>query len=71
MPLPRMLRLRAVLDRTALPKSTVYQKIKEGEFPKPVPLGPKSVAWVESEIEDWLLERIRRRDQSPDRRTTG
>ncbi|MEL7306578.1 MAG: AlpA family phage regulatory protein, partial [Pseudomonadota bacterium] len=32
--------------------------ISEGTFPKQVSLGAKSVAWVESEVDDWIMERI-------------
>ena len=34
---------------------------KAGQFPKRVPLGPNRVGWVESEVLDWLEERLRRR----------
>jgi len=33
-----------------------------GKFPKRVPLGPGRVGWIESEVEDWMRERIARRD---------
>jgi len=32
-----------------------------GKFPKRVQLGPSRVGWIESEIEDWLKERIAKR----------
>jgi prophage regulatory protein len=34
----------------------------EGTFPKPVKLGARAVAWVESEVEEWILARIEERD---------
>jgi prophage regulatory protein len=45
-----------------MPKSTIYEKIKEGTFPKPLRLGAKSVAWIESEIDAWISECVQRRD---------
>ena len=37
---------------------------KAGQFPKRVQLGPCRVGWVESEVLEWLQERIKRRDRS-------
>lgn len=47
------LRLPAVKARTGLSRSIIYQKIKQGEFPAPIKLGPRVSAWVESEIDGW------------------
>ncbi|MDR3411824.1 MAG: AlpA family phage regulatory protein, partial [Formivibrio sp.] len=44
----RILRLPNVLDRTGLSRSTVYQRVSEGRFPRPVSLGDRAVGWVES-----------------------
>jgi prophage regulatory protein len=54
----RILRLRNVIDRTGLSRSTVYQRVSEGRFPKPVSLGARAVGWVESEIEEWIGNQI-------------
>ena len=35
---------------------------KAGRFPKRVQLGPGRVGWVESEVQAWLEERIKKRD---------
>ena len=35
---------------------------KAGRFPKRVQLGPCRVGWVESEVLDWLQERLNQRD---------
>ena len=44
-----------------------YQHIarleKAGQFPKRVPLGPNRVGWVESEVLDWLQERLAQREE--------
>ena len=60
----RIIRLKEVIDSTGLARSTIYKNISEGSFPKPVPLGDRCVGWVESEVHDWILERIRERDLS-------
>ena len=58
----RIIRLKEVIDCTGLGRSTIYKYIAEGAFPKPVPLGDRCVAWVESEVHDWILARIEARD---------
>jgi prophage regulatory protein len=54
----RILRLPNVLDRTGLSRSTVYQRVTEGRFPRPVSLGDRAVGWVESDIEEWISRQI-------------
>jgi prophage regulatory protein len=53
-----ILRLPAVKARTGLSRSTIYLRISEGGFPKPVSLGGRAVGWVEAEINDWLNQQI-------------
>jgi prophage regulatory protein len=53
-----ILRLPAVKGRTGLSRSTIYLRISEGRFPKPVSLGGRAVGWVEAEIQQWLEQRI-------------
>jgi hypothetical protein len=36
----------------------MYERIKEEQFPKPIKIGQRSVAWVESDIDDWIKEKI-------------
>ncbi|MDE2679645.1 MAG: AlpA family transcriptional regulator [Gemmatimonadota bacterium] len=54
----RFVRLHEVMARTGLSRSTIYVMMAEGRFPKPVPLGERSVGWIESELEEWLRDRI-------------
>ena len=54
----RILRLPEVLARTGLSRSTIYLRIEQGRFPRPVPLGGRAVGWIESEIDEWIRERI-------------
>ena len=55
----RVLRLREVLDRVGLSKSTLWRLIKAGQFPKPISLGPRAVGWIEEEIDQWISSRSR------------
>lgn len=54
----RILRRRQVETQTGLARSTLYQLIAEGSFPKQIHLGPRSVGWLASEVEGWLAARI-------------
>ena len=56
---PAFLRRKQVEARTGLSRSTIYLYIKNGAFPKPVPLGPRAVGWLESDIGDWIAERLK------------
>ena len=53
-----ILRLPAVKQRTGLSRSTIYLRISEDSFPKPVSLGGRAVGWIESEINSWLEQQI-------------
>lgn len=56
---PRIfLRIDEVIRRSGLGKSTIYALMKKGEFPACVSLGPRCVAWVESELEEWQARRL-------------
>lgn len=56
-----ILRLPAVKASTGLSRSTIYNRISEGDFPRPVNLGGRAVGWLENEIQDWLQRRIEAR----------
>jgi prophage regulatory protein len=43
---------------TGLSRSTIYLMMSRGEFPRPVKITGKAVAWPESVIKNWLAERI-------------
>jgi prophage regulatory protein len=50
---------RAVRERTSLSRATIYRKIADHpDFPRPVPLSERRVAWVEAEIDDYVAKRI-------------
>jgi prophage regulatory protein len=61
----RFLRLKDVLAICGKSRSSVYDAIKKGDFPKPVKLSARSSAWVASEVEQWAVECIRASRQSP------
>ncbi|MCG7867613.1 MAG: AlpA family transcriptional regulator [Candidatus Thiodiazotropha taylori] len=53
-----ILRLPTVKARTGLSRSTIYLRISEDSFPKPISLGNRAVGWVEAEINEWLDQQI-------------
>lgn len=50
-------RRKEVENLTGLSRSTIYDKMKDGSFPRPVNLSTRAVAWPESVIAKWLAER--------------
>ena len=54
----RFLRLPEVLARTGLSRSTIYVRLDQGRFPRPVSLGGRAVGWIEAEVDEWIRERI-------------
>ncbi|SDY53792.1 helix-turn-helix transcriptional regulator [Citreimonas salinaria] len=49
----------AVQDITGLSRSTIYALMDRGEFPRPVKLSARIVAWPESRIDAWLAKRTK------------
>jgi len=52
----RIIRLKTVLDRTGLSRSTIYRKIAEGTFPRQVPISIHGSGWYESSINRWMAD---------------
>lgn len=52
------LRLPEVKTVTGLSKSSLYALIRANSFPAPVRLGPRTVAWVRTEVKQWAAERV-------------
>ncbi|EGR4170118.1 AlpA family transcriptional regulator, partial [Vibrio cholerae] len=57
----RLIRFREVLAMTGLSRSSMYRFIEENQFPTQVQLGGRAVAWVESEVQEWIAQRITNR----------
>ena len=47
----QIFRIKTVCDITGLPKSTVYAKMLNGEFPRPIKLGHRAVGWKSEELQ--------------------
>jgi len=57
----RFLRLPEVMRRVGYSRPSIYRKIDNTEFPAPVSLGGRAVAWLESEIDAWIESRVKTR----------
>lgn len=54
----RLIRRKEVQSKTGLGASSIYAEMAKGKFPKAIILSERRVAWVESEIDAWIAERI-------------
>lgn len=60
----RFIRLRTVMNKTGLSRSTIYNKLKQDSkyfdptFPNQIKLGGGAVAWIEHEIDDWMEDQV-------------
>jgi len=43
---------------TSKPRPSIYRESREGTFPKPIQLGKRRLAWLEQDIQDWVLVRL-------------
>jgi len=54
----KIIRLPAVKDKTGISRSSIYLRMNKGEFPKSISLGDRAIGWLESDIEQWLEEKV-------------
>ena len=55
---PRFLRLPEVLEMTGMGKTFIYDRMKQGTFPKQIQLGSRSVVWNEQEVIQWMEDQM-------------
>ena len=56
----RMMRIPEVAEVTGLSKTTIWRRVKSGDFPAPLRLGSlttRSVGWREGDVEKWIESR--------------
>lgn len=58
----KFIRLPQVIERTALSRSTIYEMMQAGSFPRPAKIGVRSNGWLESEIQNWMEQRAAQRE---------
>lgn len=55
----RIIRLREVMSLTGLSRTSTYEHISRGVFPKPIPLGGRMIGWRASEVDAVIKARVR------------
>lgn len=55
----RFIRLKEVKKICGLSRTTLYQKIKKGEFPESYALGVRAIGWLASDVDAWIASRVK------------
>ena len=63
----QMIKIGDVVKKTRLSKATFYRLVNSGKCPKQVIMSERSAIWLEDEVEEFIEDRIRRRDTSNDK----
>lgn len=57
----KLVKIQVVLERCAVSRATLYRMIEKGAFPRPKSLtGGRAVAWLESDVSEWIASRVTR-----------
>jgi prophage regulatory protein len=54
----RLLPITKVIDKTSKSRSSIYEDVRAGTFPKPVRIGPNRIAWPEAAVDSWIASRV-------------
>ena len=54
----RLIRRKEVQAKTGLCTSSIYALMKKGDFPQSLQISIRRVAWIESEVDQWISDRI-------------
>ena len=60
-----ILRIADLVAAIGLGRSKIYELVADGEFPRPVQLGPRATGWLRSEVEEWIASRPRATGDRP------
>ncbi|MBN8544266.1 MAG: AlpA family phage regulatory protein [Alphaproteobacteria bacterium] len=53
-----LLTIYQVIEQTGLARSTIYARMKEQNFPRPIGVGKRSKRWISTVIDHWVAEQI-------------
>jgi prophage regulatory protein len=53
-----ILDLQQVIERVKYKRSSIYDLVRAGRFPRPIALGPKRRGWIADEVDTWIRERV-------------
>jgi len=60
----KIIRLPKVIEKTGLSRSTIYLLLSRAEFPQQIKLSPRTMGFLESEVDAWLAEKATNRGAS-------
>ena len=60
----KILRLDDVKSKTGLGRTTIYDQVRAGDFPRPIKISSRAIGWIDEEIEGWVQDRVSARDSS-------
>jgi prophage regulatory protein len=60
----RFIRKNPTAEKVGYHPAHVMRLVRQNKFPKPVRLGPNSIAFVEDEVEEWMRARLEERDSA-------
>ncbi len=58
----RLIKLPEVLKMSGLSRTALYKRVREQQFPAPVKLSERSVAWLQSEVNAWIEAKVQGRE---------
>lgn len=61
----RLMRLPEVIQAVGYKRTRIYEGVRTGEFPAPVSLGPRAIAWASDAIEAWIESKIKGENKTP------
>ena len=56
----KLLKAQAVADLTSMSRSHLHRIARDGKFPKPIKIGENRSAWLESDVQEWISECLRK-----------
>jgi prophage regulatory protein len=62
-----LIRLKEVQQRVPYSRATIYRLVQAGAFPGNIPIGGRAVAWLESDVNNWIEQRLRAAARSGER----
>lgn len=67
----QLLRLPDVLRQTGVSRSSIYARIRAGQFPRPIALGPRTSAWLATDVTAWIEQKVNESRGENDQARTG
>lgn len=62
----RLVRRAEVIHRVGLCKASIYNRMNAGLFPRPISIGGGRIAWLESDIDQWITDRLNEAGRNDD-----